>query len=340
MAKPVRREPSFSLLSGAVQKASALEEKLSPAQEAAAIWIPIDQIQPGRMQYRGYFDEEFITNLAEAFRDKGFNGVINVRPIKGDKYEIVAGEQRWRAAKRAELPKIRCLVADFTDEESLEFSLFENVLRKETSKLENLEGILKLLQFRHKLEIGSEKSRQWVIEHLFSDGRQHQRCQAGRAGSTSEEWNTITEPTLKELGISIDVIHSWLRLLTIPEDIRQAHLENKLAYSIAIEIAKLQEDGDTERRKSKTRSERWRPLLDEAIGKGLSKRDVIARVKQIKAAIKNKKHVKSEKVLTQFETTFKRLQKMNDFLSESQTKRLQELLQEVNSLLDAPSKNN
>ena len=321
---------SNPLFKGASRKASP------PANDEAAVWVPIEKIHPGKMQYRAYFDESFINGLADTFKGKGFKGVINVRPGPDDTYEIVAGEQRWRAAKQAGLNRVACLISEYTDEEALEFGLFENVKRKDTSKLETLEAVLKLLQFRHGLAVGKKASRQWVIDHLFSDGRQYQRNQkTGRTGATSEKWQTTTKPTLDELGVSIETIHRWLRLLTIPEDIRQAHLTGELAFIPTLEISKLQEDGATEKRKAKTKTERWRPLLKEAIEKKLSKSEIIARIKEIKAADSPKRQSWGEKLLRQFGATYKRVQKSIDTLDKEKAGHLEALLKEIDALLEA-----
>ena len=265
---------------------------------------------------------------------------IDVRTSSDDgyDYEIVAGEQRWLAAKRAGITEITCIVHDFNDEQALEFGLFENVLRKDTSKLETLEGVLKLLQFRHGLAVGEKESRQWVIDHLFSDGRQYQRSkkgnQIGRSASTSEKWQLITKPTLDELRFSIDTVHRWLRLLTVPEDIRQAHLTGEMDLSPALEVARLQEDEKTEKRKAKNKTERWRPLLEEAIEKKLSQRDIQKRVREIKAAEKPKRQSQGEKLLGRFDATYKRVKKAIDTLDKDQASRLEEFLREIDALLE------
>ncbi|MGF1522703.1 MAG: ParB/RepB/Spo0J family partition protein [Leptolyngbyaceae cyanobacterium] len=112
-------------------------------------WIPIEHIVPGQFQPRQYFDESEIESLAQDFEANRFRGALNVRPLLSGQYELVAGERRWRAAQKAGLKKVFCLIDHFSDEEALEFSLVENLKRSNLSKLEETIGILKLIELRY-----------------------------------------------------------------------------------------------------------------------------------------------------------------------------------------------
>ncbi|NEP19283.1 MAG: ParB/RepB/Spo0J family partition protein [Leptolyngbya sp. SIO4C1] len=296
------------------------DESFESQNEAAAIWVPINKLIPGKMQPRSYFDEDSITDLANTFRITGFKGTINVREVNDGNYEIIAGERRWKAAQKAGLEKVACIVDDYSDEEALEFGLLENVLREDLSTLETLEGVLKLLQFRHGLPVGTEESRQWVIDHLNAEGHPDRRG----TGSSSEEWQ-ITKQTLEFLSLTIDTVLKWLRLLKIPDPIRQAHVEGKLAFTKALEIAKLKNEN------------LWRPLLEEAIKQKLSKRAIIERVKEIKAEASPKpKRGKADKVINRMSAVQKRAQKASDFWKDKQAvSQLEEKLAEIEKLLES-----
>ncbi|MEM8804738.1 MAG: ParB/RepB/Spo0J family partition protein [Cyanobacteria bacterium P01_G01_bin.38] len=295
------------------------DEMFESQDESAAIWVPTENIIPGKMQPRYYFDEDKIEDLANLFRQKGFKGTINVRRLDQGKYEIIAGERRWKAAQKAGLEKVACLIDDYSDEEALEFGLFENVLREDLSTLETLEGILKLLQFRHGLSVDSEESRQWVIDHISREGHHDRRG----TGSATDEWK-ITEQTLNDLSISAETIHKWLRLLKVPEVIRQAHIEGKLDFTKALEISKLKDE------------KLWKPLLEEVIEQDLSKRAIIERVKTIKEEAKPKpKGRKAEKIINRISVVQRRAQRASFWKDKQAVSRLEEKLAELENLLES-----
>jgi ParB family transcriptional regulator, chromosome partitioning protein len=97
--------------------------------------IDIDLISPNPQQPRTYFEEAKLEELAQSIRANGLVQPIVVRR-SGDRYEIVAGERRWRAAQRAGLRKIGAVVKDVADEKLLELALIENIQRQELNPIE------------------------------------------------------------------------------------------------------------------------------------------------------------------------------------------------------------
>lgn len=110
--------------------------------------VPIEALSPGRYQPRHRFDEDALAALAESIRARGVLQPIVVRPLPGatDRYEIVAGERRWRAAQRARLHEVPVLVRDFDDGEALEIALLENVQRQNLTPIEEALGYDRLLR--------------------------------------------------------------------------------------------------------------------------------------------------------------------------------------------------
>src|ERR1700678_4340341 len=101
--------------------------------------VPISHIKPNAFQPRSHFDEESMSALAASIREIGLLQPVLVREVDGDEeaYELIAGERRWRAAKRAGLQTIRVLVqTDATDVVSLEQALVENLHREDLNALE------------------------------------------------------------------------------------------------------------------------------------------------------------------------------------------------------------
>lgn len=110
-----------------------------------AFEIDVDLIEPGPMQPRTRFDEESLARLAESVRDHGIVQPILVRR-KGDRYELIAGERRWRAAQQAGLQRVPAVVKDVADSDLLEIALTENVQREDLNPIEEANAYKKLIE--------------------------------------------------------------------------------------------------------------------------------------------------------------------------------------------------
>jgi ParB family chromosome partitioning protein len=97
--------------------------------------VPIEKILPNPAQPRLSYEEDSLTELADSIREHGVLQPILVRPV-GSKYELIAGERRWRASKVAARETIPAIVAEFDDETALEVSIIENLQREDVSPLE------------------------------------------------------------------------------------------------------------------------------------------------------------------------------------------------------------
>ena len=86
--------------------------------------LPVAFLQPGRYQPRMSFDEQPLAELAASIREKGVLSPILVRPIGPDRYEIVAGERRWRAAQIAKLHDIPVVIRELPDDQALELAIW------------------------------------------------------------------------------------------------------------------------------------------------------------------------------------------------------------------------
>src|SRR5690242_8368823 len=93
--------------------------------------LPIDALQPGKYQPRTHMDQEALGELAASIKAQGVMQPILVRPVAGDRYEIIAGERRWRAARIAGLGTVPALVRDVPDRQALAVSLIENIQRED-----------------------------------------------------------------------------------------------------------------------------------------------------------------------------------------------------------------
>src|SRR5688572_26956171 len=113
--------------------------------------LPIDAILRSSTNPRTHFDDAYISELAGSIAEKGLIQPIVVRPhppvpeIDGEAYEIVAGECRWRASRRAGLSTVATIIRDYTDEQVLEVQLIENIHRTDLTPLEQAVGYRRLI---------------------------------------------------------------------------------------------------------------------------------------------------------------------------------------------------
>lgn len=108
--------------------------------------LPLDLLDPSRFQPRKYFAEEEIRELAESIKHNGVMQPIVVRRGKSGRYEIIAGERRWRACKLAQVEYIPAIVRVLNDEQAMEFALIENIQRENLTPLEEAEGYRRILE--------------------------------------------------------------------------------------------------------------------------------------------------------------------------------------------------
>jgi ParB family chromosome partitioning protein len=108
--------------------------------------VPIAAIRPNRYQPRGHFDEEALGALADSIREVGVLQPVLVRPVSADEYELIAGERRWRAARRLGLQTIPALIRDTDDASALEHALVENLHRDNLNPLEEAGAYQQLIE--------------------------------------------------------------------------------------------------------------------------------------------------------------------------------------------------
>ncbi len=111
--------------------------------------LNVAQLMPGEYQPRKQFDPLALEKLAETIKEVGILMPLLVRPKSTDKYEIIAGERRWRAAQIAGTFEIPCIVSDEPDEQALIKGLIENLSREDLNPIEEAQGIDKLIKEFH-----------------------------------------------------------------------------------------------------------------------------------------------------------------------------------------------
>src|SRR4051794_37675140 len=117
----------------------------APATEGALQNLAVGDLRPGKYQPRTRMDPASLAELADSIREQGVVQPILVRPVDGGRFEIVAGERRWRAAQQAGLREVPALVRDIPDRAALALALIENIQRENLNPLEEAQGLTRLI---------------------------------------------------------------------------------------------------------------------------------------------------------------------------------------------------
>jgi len=117
-----------------------------PVATSGPLQLPIDRLQPGRYQPRTRMDSAALAELADSIRAQGVIQPILVRPVAGGRYEIIAGERRFRAAQMAGLAEVPVTVRDVPDDAALAMALIENIQREDLNPLEEAQGVQRLVR--------------------------------------------------------------------------------------------------------------------------------------------------------------------------------------------------
>jgi ParB family chromosome partitioning protein len=151
--------------------------------------VPVESIAPNPHQPRAYFDEEALASLTASVAELGVLQPILVREVGEDRFELIAGERRWRAAKRAGLPSIPVVVRTVDEVLSLEQALVENLHREDLNPLEEAAAYQQLM----------------------------------------EDFSLTQEQVAQKVGKSRSAVANTLRLFQLPPSIQRLVAENQLA---------------------------------------------------------------------------------------------------------------
>ena len=162
--------------------------------------VEVDSIVPGPMQPRTHFDEASLESLAESIRSHGIVQPLLVRR-RGEGYELIAGERRWRAAKLAGLSRVPVVVKEVPDDSLLEIALIENIQRENLNPIEEAQAYQKLIE---------------------------------TVGLTQDA-------LASRVGRDRSYITNYLRLLRLPEDLQQLVIEGRLSTGHARTLLALSE---------------------------------------------------------------------------------------------------
>lgn len=237
-----------------------LKDLVAEAKRPPSSVLALESLLP-RPQPRKRFDEASLEALAESIRAHGVLEPLLVRPAGEGRYEIVAGERRYRAAKLAGLAEVPVVVLEVDEKTAHSLALIENLQREDLNPYEETVGVLELLA----MELG--KGREEVVS-LLHRMRDEKKGKVPRNVSGNSEAQRVEE-IFRVLGRMTweSFVRTRLPLLTLPEDLKEALEEGAIPYTATLELKKVKDEA---LRKA---------LLEEARA-GLSLRELKARVRE------------------------------------------------------------
>lgn len=140
--------PTNVMMESEVKHATVLTASSAEEEKDGTLMVKLSKVEPNREQPRKNFDEDSLQELAESLKQFGMLQPILVQN-RGDYYEIIAGERRWRAAKIAGLKEVPVIVRELTDQEIVEISLIENIQREDLNPIEEAQAYKRLLTEFH-----------------------------------------------------------------------------------------------------------------------------------------------------------------------------------------------
>ena len=266
--------------------------------ESDLIELDIDLLYPTDTQPRKVFKVEKLNELAESIKTNGIIQPIVVRR-DGERFQIIAGERRWRAAQIAELRKVPCLVRDVTDENVLEISLIENIQREDLNPIEEANAYKRLLDA---LAISQEEIAKRVGKERSSI------TNALRLLKLPAEIQQLVEEEKLTMGharalLSLD---SADRQLLLANEIIEKTLSVRETERLVREPQASEQDGSTSQDKSSNRKDPNIVAAEQKLSKGLA---APARIKLLKeGGVIEIKFSSSEELSRLFDLLMQRIQ--------------------------------
>jgi ParB family transcriptional regulator, chromosome partitioning protein len=309
-----RRNKPYSRLKGV----DAFIGESAPSPSSSPL-IALDRIVTSASQPRRYFDPEKLEQLTLSVKEHGILEPLLVRSLSDNKYELVAGERRYRAATAAGLTEVPVVIKELTDSEALQLALIENLQREDLNPVEETEGILQLLSLQ--LNSTPEEVRQ-LLYQMKNALEKRNKDQTEFRDNVIPNSEIDSEKSIQSV---FDLLsQNWysftcnrLPLLNLPENVLEALRSGQIEYTKAKAIAQIKDE--------ETRAE----LLEDAIAKSLS-------LSQIKERVSTVKPVKEkEELRNRFETTYSVASKSKQLWKDpKKRKKLESLLAQLEKLIE------
>lgn len=182
------------------------ESRSSDLNRENVIFLPVDRLVSGQYQPRTFFDEKALVELAASIQSEGIIQPLIARKLDADKFEIIAGERRWRAACLAGLKVVPVVVRNVSDDTALAFALIENIQREELNPMDEAGAFVRL----------------------------------------AEQFGMTHEEIAERVGRSRSAVSNMMRLLSLPDEIKHLLRSGKIEMGHARALLSLspEEQGD------------------------------------------------------------------------------------------------
>lgn len=214
--------------------------------------LRIEQLQPGKYQPRTQMDQASLESLAISIRAQGIMQPILVREIDHGKYEIIAGERRWRASQLAGLTEVPVLVREIPDESALAMALIENIQRENLNPLEEAQGIQRLINefsMTHQAAADAVGRSRSVVTNLLRLQNLHKNVQEMLMQSQLDMGHAralLSLPDAKQILAAERIAQNQLSVREAEKLVKQLSEESKenprVAKVVDRDVLRLQED--------------------------------------------------------------------------------------------------
>ena len=282
--------------------------------------LPISVIVLPDYQPRIFFNEQKLEELAQNIKSQGILNRLIVRRIAGtDKYELVAGGRRFRAAQKAGLSEVPVVVKKLADDEALAIAITENLQREDLNPFEETEGIIRLLAVRTGKP---QEAIPQILTRMYNDSKR--KSSSEQNVLFTDEGQTI-QAVFNELStISWEsFVSSRLSLLNLPRDILSPLKEGKIEYTKAKAIARIKDE------------EKRAELLEQAIAQELSLSQIRERLRLLEPQESDNSTPTVQKTLSE---TYEKLKKSQLWKKDpTKWRKAETLLKKLEQLLESDS---
>jgi len=296
-----------------LRNVALFKDEDEPTVQASPQTLPIDRIVTSSSQPRRYFDPEKLEQLTQSVKEHGILEPLLVRSLPDNKYELVAGERRYRAAAAAGLNEVPVVIKELTDSEALQLALIENLQREDLNPVEETEGILQLLAIKENIAVDEVISR---LYRMYNEVKRN--VNSSNPNVRVNNFDEGVQAVFNSLGRMNweSFVKNKLPLLNLPEDILEALRSGQIEYTKAKAIASVKDEAAREE------------LLKDAIANSLS-------LSQIKEKVSDIKPVKEkEELRSRFDTTYSIAKKSKQLWQDpKKRKKLESLLSQLEKLI-------
>ncbi len=283
------------------------------ASKLKQLTLPIEKIVLPKYQPRKHFDPKKLEDLQNSIKQHGILEPLIVRPLDNEKYELVAGERRLRAATNLGVQEVPVTIHNLTDQQALHVALIENLQREDLNPIEETRGILNLLAIELSLPEQEVKTLLYQMKNQTTDASQNVLTSME---NVEKVFSSIGKMTWHSF------MNTRLVLLNLPNELVEAIERGEVAYTKAQAIAQVKDEAERQ------------GLLDKAIAQDLSLSQIREKVNDWKKTeTKPQKQGRGETHLQRAKALYEQIKKRKIWQDKEKKAEFDELLTKLEILL-------